>query len=190
MASIASIGGLQADVTAGEALLIADACIGCKCRIARQPAATQLDQMNVGRLHRFTSGKAVVALLIAALALMRSLIPSGYMLDRAEGDGRIVVQMCGGSVPHSVVLDLKTGAVAERPAQPDRNAPPGSPRGGVGDTSCPFALSAVAGLPAASAPAVPVIHVDVQPDHPSPAVSSIAWLSRPPLPGRGPPSAV
>jgi len=121
------------------------------------------------------------------LALMRALIPTGYMLERDESDQRFVVHMCSGAAARSVIIDLKTGAVSEDPGQQDTNAPSDTRKGATGDMSCPFALSAVASLPTASAPVAPTVQNDLQTVQPFPIAPPIAWLSRPPFPGRGPP---
>jgi hypothetical protein len=143
--------------------------------------------MNVGRPHQSIPARAVVALLIAALALMRALIPSGYMLERDEDDQRFVVHMCSGAAARSVVIDLKTGAVSENPGRQDTTAPSDTRKGETGDISCPFALAAVASLPTVSAPAAPTVQNDLLTARHFAIAPPIVWLSRPPLPGRGPP---
>jgi hypothetical protein len=147
----------------------------------------QLDEMNVGRPRRSIPARAVVSLLVATLALMRALIPAGYMLDRTDDDGRLVVQMCSDAGTHSVVVDLKTGAVSEDTEQWDTSAPSDTRKSTNGEISCPFALSAIASLPTASVAVTPTILNDLRIVEHYPIASPVAWLSRPPLPGRGPP---
>ncbi len=143
--------------------------------------------MNVGRPRQSTPARAVAALLIAALALVRALIPTGYMLDRADDGERLVVHLCSAADGRSVIIDLKTGTVSQDSGQGGANAPNDTNKSAAGDASCPFALSAVASLPAVSAVAAPTVREDLRTDQDFPSAPPIAWLSRPPLPGRGPP---
>ena len=83
--------------------------------------------------------------------------------------------------------DLKTGAVSEDTEQWDTSAPSDTRKSTNGEISCPFALSAIASLPTASVAVTPTILNDLRIVEHYPIASPVAWLSRPPLPGRGPP---
>lgn len=150
-------------------------------------AASQLGMMNVGWPRQSGSASAVAALLLVLLALTRALVPSGYMLDRAGDDGRLVVHMCSGSSARSMVVDLKTGGISNESDSQNTSGPSGTGKSSTSDLPCPFALSAVANQPTASTLVAPTIDGDLQTIRQLPVTQPIAWLSRPPLPGRGPP---
>ncbi|GEM_PF-5812593 len=146
------------------------------------------DEMNLRRHFSSSPASTIVALLVAVLALTRALMPSGYMLDRAEEDGQLVVHMCGAVAARSIIVDLRTGAISENSEQTDTNVPSNTTRNASGELSCPFALAAVANLPTVSVPAGPAVRKNLRATQHVSLAHPVSWLSRPPLPGRGPPN--
>jgi hypothetical protein len=144
--------------------------------------------MNLRRHFSSSPASTIVALLVAVLALTRALMPSGYMLDRAEEDGQLVVHMCGAVAARSIIVDLRTGAISENSEQTDTNVPSNTTRNASGELSCPFALAAVANLPTVSVPAGPAVRKNLRATQHVSLAHPVSWLSRPPLPGRGPPN--
>jgi hypothetical protein len=103
-----------------------------------------------------TLSRLTIVLLLAA-AMVRGLLPAGFMLAPAADAQSIVIEMCGGST-HAYRLDLATGKTSpvEAPVPEDGNASRAQ-----ATMDCPFALAsspALSGgqisvpLPAASAP--------------------------------------
>lgn len=157
-------------------------------RIPKMGNATQPDEMNLGRHCPSAAASSIVALLMAVLALTRALMPSGYMLDNAGDDGRLIVHMCGGASARSIVVDLRTGATLENAKQSGTGVPANKTTDVSGGLSCPFAMAAVANLPTVSVPEGPAGQANLSAAQHFSLAHPVSWLSRPPLPGRGPPN--
>ncbi len=144
--------------------------------------------MTPARRVQFPKAYALATWLVAALALMRALVPAGYMLDRAPEDGQLVMHMCSGSAMGRGADNMSAMAMPSGSSSEDDSS--GQSEHATKDFSCPFALSAIADLPVISAVATPAA-LSI-PRHGDLAVASepLSWLSRPPLPGRGPPVTI
>lgn len=145
--------------------------------------------MKAGRSRIFAHAQMLVVLLATVIAFGRAIVPSGYMLDRAEDDGRLIVRMCGGLGSQSILLPLHPNAHAAHAGNDHGGQQSGHGKRHADDSSCTFALSAVADVPVGSLLAAPVAHEQLLQTAPPALVRTVAWLSRPPLPGRGPPAA-
>lgn len=130
-----------------------------------------------------TLPRLIVVLLVAA-AMVRGLLPAGYMLAPSADARSVVLEMCG-SGAHAYRLDLATGRISplEDPAPAERDAPTSESL-----ANCPFAIAsspALSGgqisvpLPATSAPADLKILTEVSRQR------TVAGL---PPPARGPPA--
>jgi len=117
-------------------------------------------------------------LLVAAVSLvllLRALVPSGFM--PVETNGRIVVQLCTGTGPATMVLDLGKAA----PTSGDQHK--------AGDGPCTYAGTFAGGLLAATPPSVlaPALALALLPNGAAIADLTVHRLAAPPPPAIGPP---
>jgi len=115
-------------------------------------------------------------LLVAAVSLvllLRALVPSGFM--PVETNGRIVVQLCTGTSPASIVIDLGQKAPADQHK--------------AADHPCDFAGGFAGGLlsPALSAPVPAPLPAILLPFGAAIADLTVHRLAAPPPPAIGPP---
>ena len=140
-----------------------------------------------GSFHRATRWQALGVLLLALVIGVRGMVPSGYMLDRADADGSVIIRLCGGVNDRFMAFNPETGAMEET-GDPDKA--PADPQDQDAKSTCPFALTATFDVPKDDAvlqlaffgpPLLSAVPVIATPD---------SRAARPPLPARGPPVRV
>lgn len=142
----------------------------------------------------FSSLRAVYWLALTLLVLglvVRSTIPSGYMLDRADDTNVIQVRLCGAGLGHNLASfnpdTLEWVKLDPADNQEDGHTPEDPASSAHG---CEFALSMVADLPEADAFLIsevfgtPLLGGKVYVSSHRPTVTSA------PMPARGPPSLI
>lgn len=86
--------------------------------------------------------------LVVALALLlgvRSIVPTGYMVDTSGEDGQLIIRMCGGMGDRFMSFNPSTGALT--PVGKSDGPSPAAPDADDEASSCPFALTALADVP-------------------------------------------
>lgn len=126
------------------------------------------------------SGMARGLFVAAALLVlsMRMLVPTGYMPVAA--DGRMVIQLCTGTGPATMMLDFGKAA----PTSGDQHK--------AGDSLCAFACAFAGGLLAPLLPAVllPALALARLPHGAAIADLTVHRLAAPPPPAIGPPLTI
>lgn len=120
--------------------------------------------------------KSARALLVAAallVLLLRTLVPSGFM--PVERDGKIVIQLCSGDGPASVVIDLGKKTPADQHKASDQ---PCAFTGGLAGTLLPPMLPPLA---------VPLLPTILPSFGSAIADLTVHRLAAPPPPAIGPP---